>query len=122
MMFNSKFNHRTKNIKKKLKKSLKKDIENGLSDYCVNTTIHGLKYVGLSDLSVIERSFFGFSFILVLCIGAYFISNVYQKWTDTPMIIGLNPKLSSVKDFPFPAVTICNMNQARKSFAENYLE
>lgn len=27
-------------------------------DYCTNTTIHGLKYVGLSDLNLFERFVF----------------------------------------------------------------
>lgn len=65
------------------------------------------------------RCFFGVSFILVLGLGAYFISNVYMKWILTPMIIGLDPEQSQVKDYPFPAVTICNMNQARLSFVKN---
>lgn len=55
---------------------------------------------------------------MVGCLSAYFISNVYIKWINTPIIISLNSELSQSKDFPFPAITICNMNQARKSFVE----
>lgn len=55
--------------------------------------------------------------MLVLCLSGYFITNVYMKWVNTPIIISLDSQLSQSKDFPFPAVTICNMNQARESFA-----
>lgn len=65
------------------------------------------------------RLFFVVSFILVVCLSGYFITNVYMKWISTPIIISLNPQLSQSKDFPFPAVTICNMNQAKESFAKS---
>lgn len=86
-----------------------------LTDYCLNTTLHGLKYVGLKELSMKERFFFGLSFFLVFGSSGYFINNIYVKWKENPMIIGMNAKLFNSKDFPFPAVTICNMNQAKES-------
>ncbi|XP_063697190.1 pickpocket protein 28-like [Culicoides brevitarsis] len=94
-------------------------IEEHFDDYFVNTTLHGLKYVGMTNLSIIERLFFLVSFIFVVCLSGYFITNVYMKWVRTPIIISLDPQLSQSKDFPFPAVTICNMNQARNTFAKN---
>lgn len=50
----------------------------------------------------------------------YFISNVYSKWSASPIIITLNALATSIEDIPFPAVTICNMNQARKSVVKNF--
>lgn len=38
------------------------------------------------------------------------------------MIIALNAVATSVNDIPFPAVTICNMNQARQSVVKDYRE
>ncbi|XP_055644078.1 pickpocket protein 28 [Toxorhynchites rutilus septentrionalis] len=87
-------------------------------EYCLNTTIHGFKYVGTVGLSVFERTFFAISFLLVSILSIYFISSVYQKWQSTPIIIGLNPIATHIRDIPFPAVTICNMNQARRTAAE----
>lgn len=55
---------------------------------------------------------------MVIILASYFISNVWQKWTETPIIIGLDPVATAIKDIPFPAVTICNMNQVRKNFAD----
>lgn len=60
--------------------------------------------------------FFMLSFLLVFILSIYFISNIYHKWTATPIIIGLNAVATSIMDIPFPAITICNMNQARKSY------
>lgn len=38
---------------------------------------------------------------------------------ESPIIIGLDPVSTNIKNIPFPAVTICNMNQVKKSFGEN---
>lgn len=52
---------------------------------------------------------------MVVLFAAYFISNIYEKWDASPVIIGFNPVSTPIMDIPFPAVTICNMNQARQS-------
>lgn len=64
------------------------------------------------------RIFFGVMFISVLILSIYFITNVWLKWSASPMIITLSALSTPITDFPFPAVTICNMNQARKSAVE----
>ena len=84
--------------------------------YLTSSTLHGLRYIGSTELSVFERVFFALSFVLVTVLSAFFISNVWQKWNETPVIIGMNPTATDIKDFPFPAVTICNMNQVKRSF------
>ncbi|XP_065076029.1 pickpocket protein 28 [Ochlerotatus camptorhynchus] len=99
-------------------KSPKLSFTENFREYCLNTTIHGLKYVGTISLSIMERSFFSISFILVAALSIYFITNVYQKWQSSPIIIGLSPTATHIKEISFPAVTICNMNQATRSAAE----
>lgn len=34
------------------------------------------------------------------------------------MIISIDPFATSISDIPFPATTVCNMNQAKKSIAK----
>ncbi|CAG9802120.1 unnamed protein product [Chironomus riparius] len=102
----------------KIEKSTLNRCEN-LQQYCLNSSLHGLRYIGTTSLSAFERIFFGVSFAFVFVLAAYFISNIWQKWNDSPVIISGNPITTKIKDIPFPAVTICNMNQVRKSFAIN---
>lgn len=110
-----------------------------ITQYLLSSSLHGLRYIGTASLSVFERTFFSLSFFMVVVLAAYFISNVYQKWKETPVklisllssdsnfsschlfqvIIGLDPVSTNIKDIPFPAVTICNMNQVNKTFAES---
>nr|CAD28127.1 putative sodium channel [Anopheles gambiae] len=89
-----------------------------LREYCLNTTIHGLKYIGTVSLTLCERAYFFLTFLVVTACSIYFISNVYIKWQSSPIIIGLNPIATHIRNIPFPAVTICNMNQLRREAAE----
>lgn len=61
------------------------------------------------------RIFFVLMFLLVFMLSVYFISNVWIKWSASPVIITLSSLSTPITNFPFPAVTVCNMNQAQKS-------
>ncbi|XP_037930550.1 pickpocket protein 28-like, partial [Teleopsis dalmanni] len=58
--------------------------------------------------------------IAVVVVSMFFISSAYSKWRSTPVILSLNPEPTSITEDPFPAVTICNLNQALKSKAKSY--
>lgn len=53
--------------------------------------------------------------------AAYYITNIYDKWKTSPVIISFSPFDADLSSIPFPAVTICNMNQAKKDEAEKIL-
>lgn len=71
---------------------------------------------------IMYRTFFAASFLLVVILTVYYISNIYEKWTASPIIIALNAVATPVVDIPFPAVTICNMNQARESVVSSIVK
>lgn len=54
--------------------------------------------------------------------AAYYISFLYMRWKDTPMIVSLSPQPTLLEAIPFPAITICNMNGAKKSLAEPIMQ
>lgn len=58
------------------------------------------------------RGFFFISFVIAALLSCNFIYDVYQEWSATPVIIGINPDSTYINEIPFPAITICNMNQA----------
>ncbi|XP_055703450.1 pickpocket protein 28-like [Phlebotomus papatasi] len=95
----------------------KPTIRENFQHYLMNASLHGLKYMGDTTMSLFERCFFVVSFVVVFVLSGYFISNVWQKWSETPIIISINPIGIPLTTIPFPAVTICNMNQARISAA-----
>lgn len=58
---------------------------------------------------------------MVFGLSIFFISNIYAKWQTAPIIIALNAEATRISDIPFPAVTICNMNKAKKSIAADII-
>ncbi|KAJ8686888.1 hypothetical protein QAD02_022682 [Eretmocerus hayati] len=86
-------------------------------DYCDHCTIHGLKYVGDTSLSNFERLFWVLSFFLAIIGAGFFIWHLYAKYQTSPIIISRSSEPVSVEQFPFPAITVCNMNNAKKSAA-----
>ena len=52
----------------------------------------------------------------------YYINISYEKWDDTPVIVSIAAKATQMIEIPFPAITICTMNEARKSIAEEILK
>ncbi|EFN82791.1 Sodium channel protein Nach, partial [Harpegnathos saltator] len=93
-----------------------------VKQYCANSSLHGLRYVGDSELSVIERIFWVISFTSALVTAIYYIIYLYQKWDGAPIIISLSPSPVPLTEFPFPSVTICNMNHAKKTEARRIKE
>ncbi|XP_018316313.1 pickpocket protein 28-like [Mycetomoellerius zeteki] len=83
--------------------------------YCSCSSLHGLRYVGDSGLSIVERIFWIISFTTALTVAIYYICYIYQKWNGSPIIISLSPDPISLNEFPFPSVTICNMNKIKKT-------
>lgn len=68
--------------------------------------------------SLLFRVFWMISFTLAVMTASYYIWFLYQKWVATPIIISLSPKPMSLDKFPFPSVTVCNMNNVKKSKAK----
>ncbi|XP_001986438.2 pickpocket protein 28 [Drosophila grimshawi] len=91
-----------------------------LSNFLRETGLHGLKFVGDSSLRIWERSFFFIAFVAAFMLTCHLISNIYGKWNSTPVIIGISPHATSIRKVPFPAITICNMNQVQRSKVQHY--
>ncbi|KAK9888762.1 hypothetical protein WA026_000987 [Henosepilachna vigintioctopunctata] len=92
-----------------------------VENYCDNATLHGLRYIGDPSLSLCERLFWFCSFGIAACLAGYFISNIYIKWSESPVIISFSPSDADLNSIPFPSITICNMNQASKQEAEKII-
>ncbi|XP_048482173.1 pickpocket protein 28 isoform X4 [Plutella xylostella] len=93
-----------------------------LREYLLTSTLHGLRYIGEGRLTWFERVFWLLAFAFSLICASFFILNIYDKWRSAPMIVSINPRSLLLADLPFPAVTICNVNQAKKSVAHRYKE
>ncbi|XP_055309664.1 uncharacterized protein LOC129573300 [Sitodiplosis mosellana] len=78
-----------------------------ISDFLVDSSVHGVRYFTEKGRHRTERIFWAISvgISLVLCVN--FIQGVYIKWQSSPVIVTFSEKATSVSSIPFPAVTIC---------------
>ncbi|KAF6201828.1 hypothetical protein GE061_004223 [Apolygus lucorum] len=95
-----------------------KVIFDNVIDYTKLSSMHGLRYIGDSSLHPAERLFWGAAFLGAVACSAYFISNLFIKFNEMPVIMSISPTSSTIRDIPFPTITICNMNNMRKFQAE----
>ncbi|XP_018575693.2 pickpocket protein 28 [Anoplophora glabripennis] len=117
---NNRGNDRKRN--KYRKRNRTKEMLHQLEIYCDKSTLHGLRYIGDTSLTFAERIFWLISFSVAIGFAAYYISNIYEKWQSSPVIISFSPFDADLSTIPFPAITICNMNQAKKTEAERILK
>ncbi|XP_059480003.1 pickpocket protein 28-like [Neocloeon triangulifer] len=88
-------------------------------EFCEDTSLHGVQY--LAGNFLFERIFWAFALLLALAGAGLLIREAYQKWVDAPVILSFSTISTSVAEIPFPAFTVCNMNNARKGVAERVL-
>lgn len=51
------------------------------------------------------------AFVLSVCLCVGSITNMWNKYSENPVILRFNDKTMSIGDVPFPAVTICPLNK-----------
>ncbi|XP_061393669.1 pickpocket protein 28-like [Musca vetustissima] len=76
----------------KHKKTLREGLIEIYYEYCANTSVHGVQYLGQNR---------PWKEII------FWLAQVYHKWNDTPVIVSFSERSIPVSDIPFPAITIC---------------
>ncbi|XP_063703632.1 pickpocket protein 28-like [Culicoides brevitarsis] len=90
-----------------------------VDDFFNSSTIHGVKYIGTRPWY--EKLWWLIVFVISLIICIIQISAIYTKWKETPFIIAVEEKFTSIGEIPFPAITICgrfisNENQTQLNY------
>ncbi|XP_065341967.1 pickpocket protein 28-like [Cloeon dipterum] len=89
--------------------------------FCSSTSLHGVQYFGEPGRNIFERIFWLGAFVLAMVTAAFLIFDLYKTWDANPVIVSFSASSTPITDIPFPAITICNMNNARRSVAESIL-
>ncbi|GAB0097251.1 pickpocket protein 28 [Sergentomyia squamirostris] len=87
--------------------SFRKALWGFFSDYCDNSSIHGVKYLGERRRPWTERVWWCIAFVLSISGCSIFIWSSWTKWNQSPVIVTFADKSTPVWQIPFPAITIC---------------
>ena len=88
------------------------------NSFCIHTTLHGWQYFAEESFNRLQKLFWGvILFISVLCATLLIYNNVlvFKNATVVTTVDTMTAPLDSIY---FPSVTVCNLNQARRSFFE----
>lgn len=70
------------------------------------SSIHGIKFIADKRNNKFTRIFWTVSFLMSIAGFFFYVNGVYLKWSKNPDI-SLKIKWKSIREIPFPAVTIC---------------
>ncbi|KAF2903800.1 hypothetical protein ILUMI_02377 [Ignelater luminosus] len=77
-------------------------------EFCNNTSIHGFKFLGETNRSILEKIWWFVVISLSLCGCISLITQTYHKWVASPVIVSFATSQTPISDIPFPAITICS--------------
>ncbi|KAL0821734.1 hypothetical protein ABMA28_005159 [Loxostege sticticalis] len=115
-------NHQLENLKK-TKRGKRNAIMEYLIDYTENSNLHGLKYIGEKERTLVEKLFWLTIFIVCVVFCSLLILKVWKKWNETPVIVSFAENTTPVWQIPYPAVTLCfetKAMQTKYNFTENF--
>lgn len=95
------------------------------SEYCDNSSIHGVNYMSDGKRPFIERSIWIIIFLLSIYGCSNLILNSWMKWKENPVLLQYNEVDVPIFKIRFPVITICPETKTRKSvfdFTKAYQE
>lgn len=72
-------------------------------DYCENSTVHGIKYIGEPRPTGWDRWWWILSFLISIILCTFLIRNLWIKWDETPVFVSFSEHSTHVWEIPFPA-------------------
>ena len=91
-------------------------MENQFSAFCERTSLHGLQYLGDEKTSTFKKLFWLIVIILSIISASVLIYYNTVVFNNSTVLVSVETMTAPLSEIYFPSVTVCNINQARKSF------
>ncbi|CAG4951881.1 unnamed protein product [Colias eurytheme] len=98
-------------------------IKEYLIDYTASSNLHGLRYIGEKQRTIVEKIFWLFMFSSSFILCSVLIHQIWIKWNERPVIVSFAETYTPVWQIPYPAVTICvetKVKQSKFNFTEYF--
>ena len=88
------------------------------NSFCRHTTLHGWQYMAEQSFTRLQKFFWALIlFVSVFC-ATVLIYNNLQIFKNATVVTTVDTMTAPLDDIFFPSITVCNLNQARRSFFE----
>ncbi|XP_066589222.1 sodium channel protein Nach-like [Prorops nasuta] len=92
------------------------------TEFCLSTGLHGYKYIGQSQRSGIERAIWAAAVFSSIICAIILMKMAYDYYTLHSIFTVIESTHHGIWNYPFPAVTICNINRVSKKLSKRLIE
>ncbi|KAF7383015.1 hypothetical protein HZH68_014864 [Vespula germanica] len=96
--------------------------KNQAREFCLATGLHGYKYVAQSQRSKIERIIWAIVLFGSLCCAIVLMKIAWDYYASHPTLTVIETTHRGIWNYPFPAVTICNINRISLDLTRSLVE
>ena len=83
--------------------------------YCEETSLHGWQYL-VASIHAFWRIHWGFVVFVSICVAIFFAVTAAIEFHGSSVITTIDSLNVPLSEVYFPAITLCNINQVRRSF------
>ncbi len=94
--------------------STKQIARQNLAAFCEQTSIHGFRYTVDSDNKVVKLVW-GFLVVAFISVSIFYVNESFNHWAKMPTITTIQSTAHTIKDLPFPSVTVCRQEQGLRN-------
>ncbi|KAG7203400.1 hypothetical protein KM043_013468 [Ampulex compressa] len=91
-------------------------------EFCRETGLHGYKYIGQSQRSKPERILWAITVFTSLCCAIVLMKFVWEYYATHPTLTLIESTHHGIWNYPFPAVTICDVNRISLSLTKQLVQ
>ena len=88
------------------------------NSFCRHTTLHGWQYMAEQSFNRFQKLFWGFVICVSFACATVLIYNNLLLFKNATVVTTVDTMTAPLDDIYFPSITVCNLNQARRSFFE----
>ncbi|KAH0954587.1 hypothetical protein HN011_002606 [Eciton burchellii] len=90
-------------------------------EFCRETGLHGYKYIAQTERSRTERIVWAITVIISFCCGIVLINMTWDYYVSHPTMTIIESTHHGIWNYPFPAITICNLNHVSYNLAKKFV-
>ena len=88
------------------------------NSFCKHTTLHGWQYMAEQTFTKLQKLFWGVILFVSVFGATVLIYNNILIFKNATVVTTVDTMTAPLDDIYFPSITVCNLNQARRSFFE----